>query len=113
MRKQSIVLEYQIQIPLVRRYFRHILTRQPDLSFGWLFESCYHSENRRFAAAAGAQQSQEFPFFNGATADARPLVPENASRSGQVQSHASTPSSKCDLFHVYIPANSMHKNVPH
>ena len=50
-------------------------------------------------------------FFNGERQRMHDRLSLKMLRSGQVQSHASNPSSKCDLFHVYIPANSMHKNV--
>ncbi|MMZ67144.1 hypothetical protein D1872_296970 [compost metagenome] len=59
------MLKNEVQIPPIRGQARQIGAVQQDLPFGRLLESGDHPQNRRLAAAARAQQGQEFPFLNG------------------------------------------------
>ncbi|MNL54411.1 hypothetical protein D3C87_1777430 [compost metagenome] len=65
MREQGVGLEHHVNRPLVWRHVRHVLPIEHDLPFRRLFKTGQHAQQRRLAAAGGAQQGKYFAFVDG------------------------------------------------
>jgi hypothetical protein len=59
-RENGIALEHHVHRPLVRRNARHVLPVDHYLAFGRQLEPRDHAQQRRLAAARGAEQHEEF-----------------------------------------------------
>src|SRR5215472_13456666 len=72
MRKQRVILEYEADVPAVRRLLVKPLAMQDDRPFGERLEAGDAAQCRRLAAAAGPEQREEFALlhFEGYRADA-------------------------------------------
>src|SRR5690606_36781852 len=58
-RKERVVLEHRVDVPLVRWHTTDTLATDPDLTLVWLLEPRDHPQRRRLAAAGRAQQRDE------------------------------------------------------
>ena len=64
-RKQRVGLEHHVDRTLIGSNVRQILSIQHNLAAGWGFKTGQHAQQRGFATARCAQQSEDFTFING------------------------------------------------